>query len=800
MAAQVHDSPRSRARSICRSVLDAIIDAILLFDPQTFRIVDANKKATEIYGFPRKELLTKRLHDLTNDVPTYADIVHPPPGMEATHFNRHGEKLEFSVSLCLIEYWGQKAVLSINRDVREIKRIQANISANEKKFRFLIQNISEIVALVDSLGLVSFMSPQAERVLGLSAEETIGHSVFDFIHPAERVRARAEYEKTVREPGEAVPSILRFRDAEGKWVPFEIIANNQIHEPDVRGVIFTARDLRYRRELEDAVRRSNEELDRRVQERTMELARANAALRLENRQRNYTERQLQQSLSLLNATLESTADGILVISTDRTVRSFNRKFLEMWRIPESSLANMSDEDLLRWATPQMENPDEFLEGTAALYAAPEETSLATLRLKDGRVFERFSQPQKVGSKITGRVWSFRDVTQSEWLQQELLQAQKMDAVGRLAGGVAHDFNNVLMLISGYVAQLRQEPGLSEAALSLAEQLGAATKRAAALTHQLLAFSRKHPVTPQVLDLNAVLLELEKVLPRLLAAPIRLNMILQPQGLHICADRAQIELMVVNLALNARDAMPQGGTLTISTRGETLDLSTVPDAGASSRYAVIEVNDTGHGMTSTVSARIFEPFFTTKEIGKGTGLGLSTVYGIVEQAGGHITVESEPELGTTFRVYFPNVSAPLALADAKVEEVPPKGDETILLVEDEEGIRTMTRMYLQNLGYTVLEAPHGADALRISREHSDRIDLLLTDILMPGMKGDELARVLAAERPEMITVFISGFTNLHELDPNIKVVEKPFDFPDLGRAVREALDANKVQAFPQRRAS
>src|SRR5262249_37081696 len=333
MTSQVHDSRYTSVRKMCRSILEAVTDAVLIFDAQSFRIVDANKKATELYGYARKELLSKQLQDLTNDIPTYAEILHPPPSLEGTHFNSNGDRIEFLVSLSLINYWGRRAVLSINRDVRELKRVQATVAANERKFRLLIQNISEIVALIDTAGVVRFVSPQTECVLGTPPGEFMGPAGFDFVHAEERGRAHEEFAKTICEPGEGIPSMLRFREGSGKWVPFEIIANNQVHEPDVGGVIFTARDLRYRRELEDTVRRANADLDRRVEERTMELARANAALRLENRARRYTERQLQESLSLLNATLESTADGILVISTDRTIRSFNQKFAEMWRIP-----------------------------------------------------------------------------------------------------------------------------------------------------------------------------------------------------------------------------------------------------------------------------------------------------------------------------------------------------------------------------------------------------------------------------------------------------------------------------------
>lgn len=799
MNTESHKSRGTNGRSICRSILDALIDVVIIFDPRTLHIVDVNKKATEVYGYSRKELLSKYLRELTSDVPVEADWYLVAGGMEAAHFNSKGETLDFLVSFSPIEYWGRRAVLSINRDIRELKRFHGLIASREKKFRYLIQNISEIVALIDTGGEIRFISPQAERILGIPTTEMVGHNVFRFIHPDDRARAHDEYAKTVREPGEAVPSVLRFQNAGSEWVPFEIIANNMLDEPDVGGVIFTARDLRYRYELEEGIRRANSELDKRVEARTMELARANAALRLENQQRRYTEKQLHESVSLLNATLESTADGILVISVDGTIRSFNQKFVEMWHIPSSALATLSDETLLRYAAPQLEHPDEFLKSTRNLYATPEETSLDMLRLKDGRIFERYSQPQRVAEKVTGRVWSFRDVTEEQRLQEELRQAQKMEAVGRLAGGVAHDFNNVLMLISGCATQLLEDPQLSESSRSLCDQLVAATSRAVSVTRQLLAFSRKNKITPRVVDLNEVVTDLKDMLIRLLSEMVRLNIDVLPGILAVYADRSQLELMIVNLALNARDAMPKGGTLSISTRAETLDRDKGASAEGSQDFAILQISDTGQGMTPDISSRIFEPFFTTKDVGKGTGLGLSTAYGIVEQAGGHITVESEPDVGTTFRVYFP-ASKAFAVAEIPMSNAKPlEGCETILLVEDEEGIRNMTRTYLENLGYKVLEAGSGPQALNISREYRDAIDLLVSDILMPGMRGDELARRLHNERPAIDTIFISGYANAHELNTSAPVLEKPFAFPELGSKVREILD-NREGTYQQRHVS
>jgi PAS domain S-box-containing protein len=791
MGSAADHSGSAIAKRACRSILDAITDAVLIFDPHSFRIIDANKKASELYGYSRRELQRKDLRELTTELPKPADLRHGSPSMEATHIGRNGEKLEFLVYLSSINYCRRRAVLSINRDIREIKRMYAATAASEKKFRLLIQNISEIVALIDGAGLIQFVSPQAERILGVTTAEVLGRDVFEFVHPEDRFRARQEYAKTVSEPGEGVPSVLRLRDSTGNWLPFEIIANNQMHEPSVDGVIFTARDLRYRLEVEQAIRRANADVGKHVAERTLELARANAALRLENQQRRSTEKQLQESISLLNATLESTADGILVISSDGKIRSFNHKFVEMWRLPASALAGGNDEDLLRWEAPQLEHPDEFLENTRRLYAAANGGSFDVLRLKNGRIFERYSQPQTLDTHQVGRVWSFREVTQAWWQQQELQQAQKMEAIGRLAGGVAHDFNNMLMLMSGYEAQLLEDTNLSEASRAAAQQLVAATRRAASLTRQLLAFSRKHPVTPQVIDLNEIVIGMERMLPRLVADPVRLNIRTSEGTLPIYADRSQIELMIINLTLNARDAMPHGGTLSITTGSEKIEGFEIQSEKPGEGYAVLQVSDTGHGMSPEVSAHIFEPFFTTKALGKGTGLGLSTVYGIVEQAGGHIIFESEPGMGTTFRVYFPVATGPaVSQSQTETPAMLQRGDETILLVEDEEGIRAMTRDYLQTAGYKVLEAENGASAARIASEHPGAIDLLLTDILMPEMRGDDLANLVRRNRPGIGVLFISGNIGEHR-DPQTPVLEKPFTFPDLGKKVREILDASKT---------
>jgi two-component system cell cycle sensor histidine kinase/response regulator CckA len=787
------------ARKLCRSVMDAVNEVILIFDPRSFRILDANKRAVQVYGYSRREMVRKEMRDLTHEVPNYSDLVRSAKSVERTDFTKTGERIEFLVSLSLIDYWGHKAVLSINRDIGERKRIEGAIAANEKKLRLLVLGISEIVALIDPQGCITFVSPQEERTLEFPVHDLLGKSIFEFIHPEDRERAMAEYAETIQTPGEGIPSALRLRSRSGEWIPFEVIANNQLHDPDVASVIFTARDLRFRRETEATIHESNVDFDKHVEERALDLAKANAALRLENQQRRHTETQLQHSLSLLYSTLESTADGILVVSREGLITSCNQKFLEMWRIPLMAVVGLRDEVLLSMAAPQVHDTRGFQQGVRFLYGKPDAVRFDTLRLKDGRIFQRYTQPQRVGDETVGRVWSFRDITQPYLLEEELRHAQKMEAIGRLAGGVAHDFNNLLMLISGYAGQILEYPELPTAHKDSVEQLLEATRRAATLTRQLLSFSRKQPLALQRVDLNTLASGMQKMLSRLLSERIEFVLHLQPDPLPIYADPSQIELMIMNLVLNARDAMPDGGRLTITTRAESLPGSVEKyQESLPFDFACLEVADNGHGMGPEVKEHIFEPFFTTKEVGKGTGLGLSTAYGIVDQAGGHISVDSVPKRGTTFRVFLPiagegpqDRKKKPARAGAVIVSSPATPalahhDETILLVEDEAGIRAMTRTYLESEGYRVLGAADGDEAIRVANHYPGSIDLILTDIIMPGMRGNDLVRAIRESRPSVRAIYITGFAEA-ELDVDATVVEKPFAFADLGKSIREVLD-------------
>jgi two-component system cell cycle sensor histidine kinase/response regulator CckA len=389
-----------------------------------------------------------------------------------------------------------------------------------------------------------------------------------------------------------------------------------------------------------------------------------------------------------------------------------------------------------------------------------------------------------------------DVSEHRTLEQQFRQAQKMEAVGRLAGGIAHDFNNLLMVISGYAEFLLDRIGPDPNVRTPAQEIANAANRATALTRQLLAFSRKQMLAPKVLDLNAVVTENLKLLTRLIGEDIDLVMIPGTELGAVRADPSQIEQVIMNLAVNARDAMPQGGKLTIETTNVSLDESyaRLHAPAEPGEYVMLAISDTGMGMDAETQSHIFEPFFTTKGV-KGTGLGLSTVYGIVKQSGGYIWVYSEPRGGTSFKVYLPRVTASgdfiAAEPSVAITDVSP-GHETILLVEDETNVRQLTRHYLQGQGYTVLEAADPAAAIQISNSHAGPIHLLFTDVVMPGMNGRQLAQAISSARPETRVLYMSGYTenvigHNGTLDVNVNLLQKPFTLPALKAKVRDALD-------------
>ena len=381
-------------------------------------------------------------------------------------------------------------------------------------------------------------------------------------------------------------------------------------------------------------------------------------------------------------------------------------------------------------------------------------------------------------------------------EERLRQGQKMEAVGRLAGGVAHDFNNLLTVITSYSDLLLEDLALDDPKRDDVGEIRKAAEGAAALTRQLLAFSRQQVLEPKVLDLKAIVTGTEKLLRRLIGEDVQLTTALAPDLGAVKADPVQLEQIIINLAVNARDAMPTGGRLTIEAANVEMDEVYVRSHAPAQPglYVMLAMSDTGIGMDEQTKARIFEPFFTTKERGKGTGLGLATVYGVVKQAGGFIWVYSEPGRGTSFKVYLPRVDEPVEPAVARTATAEPgRGTETVLVVEDAASVRMVTRQVLERYGYAVLEAPNGDTALRLAAKHHGPIHLLLTDVVMPGLSGRQLAEQLAQLRPDMQVLYVSGYGDsavVHHgiLAAGVAYLQKPFTPESLARRVRDALDA------------
>ena len=422
---------------------------------------------------------------------------------------------------------------------------------------------------------------------------------------------------------------------------------------------------------------------------------------------------------------------------------------------------------------------------------------ATWKRKDGRLLTVQLSVRAVrnGARQVEYYETFvRDITEQRRLQAQLVQSQKMEAVGRLAGGIAHDFNNLLTVITTSCELLLEDLAPADPKREDVEQVRKAADGAAALTRQLLAFSRQQVLTPQIVDLGDVVAGVEKMLRRVIGEDIDLVTVLGSDAGAVKADVGQLEQVLMNLAVNARDAMPTGGKLTIETANVERDpgYAREQEAAAVRRFVMLAVSDTGIGMDEATKARIFEPFFTTKELGKGTGLGLATVYGIVRQSGGFIWVYSEPGMGTTFKIYLPQVDA---VAEAGAATAAPgtsrRGSETVLLVEDAAAVRAVTHQALARQGYTVLDAPNGAEALRIAASHPGPIHLLLTDVVMPGLSGRQLSDQLALLRPDTKVLYTSGYTDdavvRHGvLESGIAYLQKPFTVDSLARKVREVL--------------
>jgi PAS domain S-box-containing protein len=506
------------------------------------------------------------------------------------------------------------------------------------------------------------------------------------------------------------------------------------------------------------------------------------------------ENRVAERTSNLNALIENNPLAILVLDSEQKVQLCNPAFEKLFQcVPK--------EDIGKSVVALFPNEQTLPEAKAASGAGSNETpvSLTTRRKrKDGSFVdvELHLVPLNVNGKVLGSLGIYQDVTERRVLERQLQMAQKMEAVGRLSGGIAHDFNNLLGVILGYIQVIKPKLGSGNSLYEYAEEIEKASRRAVALTRQLLAFSRQQVLEPVILNLNTLVTDMEKMLPRLIGEDIQLSLILDPAIGQVKADSGQIEQVVMNLAVNARDAMPDGGKLTIQTANAELDVAFTREHPGSvpGPYVMLAVADTGTGMDAETQTQIFEPFFTTKGRDKGTGLGLATVYGVVKQSSGYIALESEKGKGALFKVYLPRIDQPVAAhCETNPEPLAVRGCETILLVEDSEPLRKLAHMLLRNNGYQVLIAADGAEAQRVAAQHSGPIHLLLTDVVMPGINGRVLSERLAPSHPTMKVLYMSGYTDSFiaghgVLEEGIHLLHKPFTEKSLMHKVREVLNA------------
>jgi PAS domain S-box-containing protein len=543
----------------------------------------------------------------------------------------------------------------------------------------------------------------------------------------------------------------------------------------------------------DSIGRAVNEALARVRERTAELTR-------ELGERRRVEAALHEREGHIRLLLNSTAEGIYGVDVEGTCTFCNPSCLQMLGYEREEELLGKDIHALVHHTRTDGSP--YPAQQCRIYLAYREARATHVDdevfwRKDGKSFrvEYWSHPVVDNGVVAGAVVAFFDISEKSVLEQQLRQSQKMEAVGRLAGGIAHDFNNMLMAIVGYASLAHELTEEGSKLRAYNEQVLAAADKATDLTRQILAFSRKQVMSTAPVDLNGIILGLGKIIARLLGEDIEIGMSIAGTALVVLADRAQLEQVLMNLCTNARDAMPGGGRLAISTQEVQVDQESaeVHDLETTGRYALITVSDTGSGMDARTRERIFEPFFTTKELGKGTGLGLSIVYGIVKQHHGQISVYSEPGRGTTFRIYLPLTGDAVVEQPVAATTAVRGGTETVLLAEDNADVRTLARSVLASAGYRVLEARDGREAVRLFGEHRDEIGLCLFDVVMPHLSGKDAFDAIRELAPGVRGIFMSGYAadilaDPQGTGPSVVLLSKPLLPRDLLRHVREALDA------------
>ncbi|MHB8523430.1 MAG: hybrid sensor histidine kinase/response regulator [Limisphaerales bacterium] len=642
---------------------------------------------------------------------------------------------------------------SVWTDATELEHVEDQLAESEERYRILVENSPDAIQ-VQSDGVLLYVSPAAMRLYGAkSPRELVGTSVVDRIHPDDR-RAVADRVRQIQELGAlALPREQKILRLDGEVVIVEA-TGAPIEYQGRPAVQMVLRDVTERKRSEAALQESERRFAAFINSSC-----ALAWMKDEHYRYVYVNEPFERAFKIKAADINGKSDFELwPEATAQAIREHDAQVLNSWKSYDTH---------------------------------------ETLPTPDGEAHHLwvFKFPFRDAARRRFVAGMAVDITERKRLEQQLLQSQKMESVGRLAGGIAHDFNNLLQGILGYSTLLLEYFGPEDPRREDMREIIKAAESAGALTHQLLAYSRRQVLQPKVLSLNNLVRDLNRLLGRLIGEDIELTTQLDEATGPVKADPSQLQQVIVNLAINARDAMPRGGRLTLATANVDLD-----EAGARKltglapgRYVLLTVSDTGSGMPPDVQTHIFEPFFTTKELGKGTGLGLSTVYGVVKQSGGDIRVESQVGESTTFRIYLPRVDEVVKPSPVLATATKPRGHETILLVEDDNSVRSLLRVILQTSGYKVMDAPHGVEALRVSQGCSAApIDLLVTDVVMPKMGGRELAEQLAARRPGLKVLYLSGHTEDTVFrrgvqDAKATLLKKPFDSAAFLLAVRQVLD-------------
>lgn len=740
-------------------LFDAIIDPLFVYDRETLRYLAVNDAATHHYGYSREEFLRMTIKDIRpkEDIPALLDMLAGSgEGVESRgtwrHRKKNGEVFEVEISAYGMTFSGRPACVIQARDVTEQRRAAAEIVRTTELLQSFLNGTPDVVYVKDLKGKYLLFNDAGSRYVGKSVEDVLGKddtAIFGEVDALALMKNDREVmasnrdqiieEKLVTALGPRTFQTMKapYRDSKGKVI----------------GLIGIARDVTHLKSTEETLR-------------------------------------------LRDRAIEAVSQGILITDPnqpDNPIIYASAGFEAMtgYRIEEVLGKNC------RFLQGEDSDPETVDEIRRALKEGKKCSVEIMNYRKDGTAFwNQLTIAPVLGEKddVTHFVGVQTDVTPRRQLEEQLRQAQKMEAFGQLAGGVAHDFNNLLTVIAGYsqllLGKLFAPDPIREAVVEISE----AGERAASLTRQLLAFSRQTVLAPKVLNLNGVVGETEKMLRRLMGEDVVLGTVFDPKINLVRVDPGHMAQVLMNLAVNARDAMPKGGKLTIETSNFLLDETyalTHPDVTPGD-YVMLAVSDTGCGIPKELKNRIFEPFFTTKEFGKGTGLGLAVVHGIIKQSGGNIEVYSEIGVGTTFKIYFPAVKDEPISASPSPDAEAGHGTETVLLVEDDDAVRGLAALVLETHGYKVMNASGGTEALRLADALGDKFAILVTDVVMPGMGGVELADTLQSRFPKLKILFLSGYTDdaivrhgiLHE---KVAFLQKPFSPDRLARKVRDVLD-------------